>query len=80
MIALALAASIVAMNSDAGPPPPRAAFQPSGAVARAEVRIRIISGSTVRLGQSATDSEAMLRGATVRIEGEDRVARLIEFP
>lgn len=78
MIALVLAALTLPM-APAAAPIERAAFQPSGAVARAEVRIRIISGASITLGQAGDDVAARLRLATVRIDGEARQARLIEF-
>ena len=79
MIALVLAASIVPM-APAMAPPGRARFEPSGTVARAEVRVRIISGASITLGRSANDGAARLRSTHLTIDGEQRDARLIEFP
>jgi len=79
MFALLLAASIVPM-AHAIATPGRARFEPSGAVARAEVRVRIISGASITLGRSANDDAARLRSTSLTIDGEQRDARLIEFP
>jgi hypothetical protein len=79
MIALVLAASIVPM-APAIATPGGARFEPSGAVARAEVRVRIISGASIMLGRSANDGAARLRSTSLTIDGEQRDARLVEFP
>ena len=79
MIALVLAASILPM-APATAPADRAQFEPNGAVARAEVRVRIISGASITLGRRADIPEAQLRSSSIVIDGGQHPARLIEFP
>ncbi|MEO6248023.1 MAG: hypothetical protein ABIO85_05505 [Sphingomicrobium sp.] len=78
MIALVLAASTLPM-APAATPLEHARFAPSGAVASAEIRVRIISGASVTLGRSSDEPGARLRSAIVTVDGSLRPARLVEF-
>ncbi|MDP9085464.1 MAG: hypothetical protein M3N02_01695 [Pseudomonadota bacterium] len=79
MIALALTASMLPMSPGAAQIE-RARFEPRGAVARADVRVRIISGMSIKLGRSPNDPEIRMRSASILIDGEPYPARLTEFP
>ena len=70
---LLLASAALAMS--APHPPPR----PTSASAQATATIRIISGARLRLGQEPEANGSTLRRSVIRIEGEARPARLIEF-
>lgn len=78
MIALLLAASTLPMAS-ATAANAHTPFSPSGTVARAEVRVRIISAERVTLGRDEHPADGRLRWTKIAIDGEERDARLVEF-
>jgi hypothetical protein len=70
---LLIATAVLTMS--APQPPPR----PAGESAQATATIRIISGARLRLGEEPEATGSALRRSVIRIDGEARPARLIEF-
>ena len=70
MLLLAAAAIAASAEPARGPVAPRV---------QARATIRILSGATVRFGEVRRGAEGTVRTVTIRAEGVEQTAKLIEF-
>lgn len=71
-VMLLLAAAAIAASA----PPPRGTVAPR---VQARVTIRILAGTTVRFGEPRQGAEGAERIVTIRANGSEQPAKLIEF-
>ena len=71
---LFLAAAAAAMSVQKSPAP-----GPIAATVQARVTIRILAGEAVRFGETPSDGTAIQRTTTIRTEGSEQTAKLLEF-